>query len=95
MATTVPQVIARFKADVGQALLASAIEQACADLKHSYRKRLLDPATTLHVFLTQILHGNTACTELPHLTGIPFSAPAYAKARSRSPFHSSERSSTA
>jgi hypothetical protein len=33
MATSVPQVIAQFKADVGQALSASAIEQACAELK--------------------------------------------------------------
>jgi Transposase DDE domain len=85
MATSVPQVIAQFKADVGQALSASAIEQACAELKYKYRKRTLDPVTTIHVFLTQILHGNTACTELPHLTGIHFSAPAYTKARSRLP----------
>ena len=44
---------------------------------------MLRPVTTVHAFLTQVLDGNTACTELPHLTGFRFSAPAYTKARSR------------
>jgi hypothetical protein len=85
MAPTFAEVIGQFKADVGRAISSRFIEQVCTDLDHVYRKRILDPVTTIHAFLTQVLHGNTACTELPHLTGKRFSAAAYAKARSRLP----------
>jgi len=33
----------------------------------AWRDRLLIPATTMPLFLLQILHGNTACSHLPHL----------------------------
>jgi len=85
MALTVAQVVGQFKADVGKALLPGFIERVCRDLGHSYRNRLLDPVTTVHTFLTQILHGNVACSELPHLTGLSFTATAYCQARARLP----------
>jgi hypothetical protein len=85
MAPTLAEVIGRFKADVGRALSARVIEKVCHDLGHVHRHRLLDPVTTVHVFLTQVLHGNTACSSLPHLTGKVFSAAAYVNARSRLP----------
>ena len=85
MVPTFAEVIGQFKADVGRALSSRVILQACDDLGHLHRQRLLDPVTTVHVFLTQVLHGNTACTELPHLTGKRFSAAAYVNARSRLP----------
>jgi len=85
MAPSFAEVIGQFKADVGRALSSDVIEQVCDDLGHVYRKRILDPVTTVHAFLTQVMHGNTACTELKHLTGKCFSAAAYANARSRLP----------
>ena len=85
MATTVAQVVAQFKADVGYALSAVAIERVCADLGHKYRDRILDPVTTVHAFLLQVLHGNTACSNLPHLVGKSFTAAAYVNARTRTP----------
>ena len=85
MAPNFAEVIGQFKADVGRALSPRFIERTCADLDYVYRKRILDPVTTIHAFLTQVLHGNTACTELPHLTGKRFSAAAYVNARSRLP----------
>lgn len=85
MATTVAQVVAQFKTDVGQALSARVIEQACHDLGHVYRERVLGPVPTVHAFLTQVLHGNVACAALPHLTGTDFSAAAYVNARARLP----------
>jgi hypothetical protein len=85
MALNFAEVIGQFKADVGRALSPRVIEQVCDDLGHIHRKRVLDPVTTVHAFLTQVLHGNTACTELPHLTGKRFSAAAYVNARSRLP----------
>lgn len=85
MAITLAKVLEQFKCDVGRALSAQTIRDACADVGHTYRERKLDPVTTIHTFLLQVLHGNTACTELPHLTGLSFSAPAYVNARARLP----------
>ena len=85
MAPMFARIVADFKADVGQALSATAIEQVCEELGHDYRKRILDRVTTVHAFLTQVLHGNTACSHLPHLTGLDFTAAAYCNARARLP----------
>jgi len=85
MATTVADVVKQFKVDVGRALSPAVIQQVCDELGHRYRRRLLDPVTTVHAFLTQVLHGNTACSALPDLMGKSFSAAAYCTARTRLP----------
>jgi hypothetical protein len=46
---------------------------------------VLTPVTTIQLFLLQILHGHTACSHLPHLSGLRFSAAAYGQARARLP----------
>jgi hypothetical protein len=66
-------------------LTPTAIHVACRAAGHTWRDRLLDPVTTVHLFLLQILHGNTACSHLPRLTGQTFSASAYCQARARLP----------
>jgi hypothetical protein len=43
------------------------------------------PVTTIQLFLFQMLHGNTACSHLPHLSGLRFSASASSQARARLP----------
>jgi len=50
-----------------------------------WRDRVLDPITTIHLFILQVLHRNTACAHLPHLSGLEFTASAYCQARSRLP----------
>ena len=85
MALTIAEVVGRFKDDVGQALSADVINAVCDDLDHDHRKRILDPVHTVHTFLTQILHGNVACTAMPHLMERCFSASAYCQARARLP----------
>lgn len=47
--------------------------------------RLLDPVTTVHLFILQILHSNTACSHLPRLEGQHFTASAFCQARTRLP----------
>ena len=91
MAIPIAQVVAQFKADVGHTLSARVIEQVCVALGHGYRQRILDPVTTVHALSVQVLHGNTACTNVPHLTGIAFSAAGYVNARSRLPLALFER----
>src|SRR5436190_21245390 len=85
MALTIPEIVGRFKADVAQALSADTIHRICRYLQHSWRRRVLDPVTTVHVFLLQILHGNTACSALSRLASVPFTAAAYCRARGRLP----------
>jgi len=52
---------------------------------HRYRRRRLDPLSTLLLFITQVMHGNTAIQHLRHLADMPASATAYCKARRRLP----------
>jgi Transposase DDE domain len=85
MALSIPQIIAQFKADVAKALSAETIAKICRYLQYTWRDRVLDPTTTVHVFLLQILNGNTACTALSRLAGLPFTATAYCLARKRLP----------
>lgn len=62
-----------------------ALRDLCRSLGCRGRDRILDPVTTIHLFLLQVLHRNTACTHLPRLTGLDFTASAYCQARSRLP----------
>ena len=65
-----------------------AILTVCREIgSTTWRDRVLTPVTTIQLFLLQILHGNTACTHLPHLSGLRFSAAAYCQARARLPRH--------
>jgi hypothetical protein len=85
MALTIPQIVRQFKADVGKALSAETIWKICRYLGYSCRQRVLDPVTTVYVFLLQILNGNTACSALSRLADLPFSAAGYCRARRRLP----------
>jgi hypothetical protein len=85
MALSVSQILRQFKADVAKAVSGEMICRICDYLRYSWRERILDPVTTVHVFLLQILHGNTACTALSRLAGVVFTASAYCDARMRLP----------
>jgi hypothetical protein len=85
MALSISQILRQFKTDVATVLSADTIRQVCSNLNYSWRQRILDPVTTVHVFLLQILHGNTACTALSRLAGVAFTAAAYCDARMRLP----------
>lgn len=85
MALSLAEVVRQFKADVGAALSPSTIRRLCHGLGYVWRKRIFDPVTTIHAFLVQILHGNMACSGLPHLMGVSFTAGAYCAARLRLP----------
>ena len=86
MVPSVTTVLQRFKTDWAAQLHPDAIHAACQEVGYtSWRDRLLNPVTTVQLFLLQILHGNTACQHLPHLSGLRFSASAYCQARSKLP----------
>lgn len=60
MDLTITAAIAWIKADVAHYLTPQAIKSICRKFGHTWRERILDPVTTVHLFLLQVLHGNTA-----------------------------------
>jgi hypothetical protein len=88
MVPRITAVLTRLKTDWATQLQPDAMMAACQEAGYtSWRDRVLTPATTIQLFLLQILHGNTACSHLPHLSGLRFSASAYCQARARLPLH--------
>jgi DDE family transposase len=78
-------ILDRLRQDIASGLSKETIEQACRQANHSWRKRILDPATTIYLFLLQILHGNTACCHVVHFGVWSFSDSAFCQARKRLP----------
>jgi hypothetical protein len=85
MTTTLTQVVKQFQQDWTGQLEPEAILTACRGVAYRWRERTLDPVTTIQWFFVQILHGNTACTHLRHLTKLNVTASAYCQARMKLP----------
>lgn len=85
MVLTVTAALKHINAELAHLLDAPAIVAVCRAVGYPWRARLLDPVTTVHLFLRQILHRNTACRHLPHLAGQRFPASAFCQARTRLP----------
>jgi len=83
--SSIVTIIEHFKTHWEEHFDPGLVGRICAEVGHTWRDRSLPPWITLGVFLVQILHGNTACSHLPHLTGSRFSASAYCQARARLP----------
>lgn len=82
---TVSRALQRIKQDLQPFVNDQDILDACDQSGHHWRKRLLDPVTTIHLFVLQILHANTALSHLRHLTQYPVKPAAFCKARMRLP----------
>jgi hypothetical protein len=78
-------ILGRLRQDIAAGLAKETIEEACRQTKYSWRRRILDPATTIYLFLLQVLHGNTACQHVAHFGGWSFTDSAYCQARKRLP----------
>jgi hypothetical protein len=75
----------QIRKDLADVLEPLSLAPLCRSLSIRWRQRSLDPINTIHVFLIQILPGNTAWAHLPRLTGLSFTASAYCPARARLP----------
>jgi hypothetical protein len=91
MVASILRALTKIKADVAAHLQAVTIERLCRELGHTWRERVLTPVVTVHAFLLQILHENTACDHVPHLMGGGFTGEAYGQARKRLPLALFER----
>jgi hypothetical protein len=83
--SSITDILRRFKQNWTEELSPQAIAQACRDVGLHWYESALSPVVTIQIFLVQVLHGNTACEHLTHLTGLSFTAAAYCKARMRVP----------
>jgi len=68
-----------------QSVPATLIRRLCQAVGYHWRERDLGPVVTTHLFLQQILHGNTAASHVRHLSGLSFTDAAYCQARARLP----------
>jgi hypothetical protein len=78
-------ILDRLRQDLTAELSPDAIKQACQEENYSWRDRLLNPVTTIYLFVLQILHGNTACSHTVHFGRWNFTDSAYCAARKRLP----------
>jgi hypothetical protein len=85
MTPSLASALREIRDDLADLLEPLALGDLCRSLGCRWRDRILDPVTTIHLFLLQVLHRNTACAHLPRLTGLGFTASAYCQARSRLP----------
>jgi hypothetical protein len=91
MVTTITEALGRIKKELARVLEPAMLAELCREVGHEWRERLLDPVTTIHLFILQVLHGNTACAHVPHLAGKSFTGSAYCQARARLPLELFEK----
>lgn len=78
-------VLRSVRQDVAQLLSPEAIETACRQAGHSWRKRILTPFELIHLLLIQMLLGNTSAQHISLLSGRSFTDSAFCQARTRMP----------
>jgi hypothetical protein len=80
---SITDVIRQFKRNWTEQLSPKSIADACRDSGMTWIESMLNPIVTIQVFFLQVLHGNTACTHMPHLARMAFTGAAYCTARMR------------
>jgi hypothetical protein len=82
---TLTQALQRIKGQLTDAVPEALLRQLGADLDLRFRQRTLTPVVTTYLCLQQVLHGNTAASDLRLLSGLDFTDSAYCQARGRLP----------
>ena len=82
---SIQRVLAQIKDDWTRVLSEAHVARVCREAGATWRCRTLTPVVTVYVFFLQVLHGNTAMTNLPRLSGQRFTPAAYCQARQRLP----------
>ena len=60
-------VIEQIKQDPSRLLEHLPIREVCLQLQGDWRERILDPATTVALFIRQVIDGNSSCAQVRHL----------------------------
>jgi Transposase DDE domain len=91
MVSRLQTALQRIQHDLAQVLDSDLITEICRTVGYRFRCRLLDPITTIHLFVLQILRGNVAIARLKDFTDQVFTEAAYCKARMRLPLEVLQR----
>ncbi len=78
-------ILNQIRQDVAKYLSSESIYSACHEAGHEWRKCVLNPAAIVHLFVTQVLHGNISLDHISRLSGGLFTASAFCMARSALP----------
>jgi Transposase DDE domain len=79
------QALDRIKGDTASFLDPALIRSLCRQLRLHGRNRRLTPLVTTHLFLRQVLEGNTSIAELRRIAKLSFAESSYCQARQRLP----------
>ena len=82
---SINRVIGQVKDELNTVLAAETIFQHCRTVGHRWRRSPLNPAMVVHLFILQLLEGNTACSHVRMFSDEPFTTSAYCQARRRLP----------
>lgn len=82
---SISTVLEQIKCNPLQAVEPDRIEDLCQRCGHTWRDRQLPPATTIGLFLQQVLQGNCCCNAVRHIAKGSFSGSAWCQARYRLP----------
>jgi len=82
---SISSIVESIKKDPSQALGCLPVREVCRQMGVVFRDRILDPATTVALFVKQIANGNSSCAQVRHLSKRQFTAQAYCDARMRLP----------
>lgn len=85
MFARLPRALEQIQQHLADYLPANTVVEVFREAGLRWRNRVLDPLTTLRLFVLQVLHGNTAINHLRHLHPQPFTDSAYCQARGRLP----------
>jgi hypothetical protein len=86
MAGSIAAALRRIKRDPLGVIKCQVVRRVCEEVGYDdWRRRELDPTVTLALFVQQVIHGNTPCSEVRHIAGRSFSASAWCQARARLP----------
>ena len=77
--------VAQLRQDLARHLDEKAIHEICRRAGHRLRKCLLTPVATIHWFIIQVLHGDTALDHISLLADRAFTGAAYCLARANLP----------
>jgi hypothetical protein len=84
-------ILGQIRQDVAALLDTDAINAACRAENYTWKDRLLNPTNTVHLFMLQVLHRNTALNDLPRKSHASFTGSAFCKARKRLPLRVFQR----
>src|SRR5688572_19221899 len=88
MVPTIITMLQRFADEWAMLRQPDAILAVCHEIGDTAcRDRLLMPVTIMPRFLLRVLHGHTACSHMPHLSGLRFTAAASYQACASLPSH--------